>query len=84
MAVVFTERDHAFAALVTQQVLAAIEAKAQPKVSGQQAAVLLGICYATLKSQHIDEGDLFYIPGTKRFWRSDVEKLKRKREGLGL
>lgn len=82
MSVLLTERDYAIADLVTQKVLAAIEAKAEPKVSGQEAAEILGICYATLKSQHIDEGDLFYIPGTKRFWRADVLKLKRKREAL--
>lgn len=82
MSVILSERDHAIADLVTQKVLAAIEAKAAPKVSGQEAAALLGICYATFKSQHIDEGDLFYIPGTKRFWRSDVLRLKVKREQL--
>jgi hypothetical protein len=82
VSVVLTERDHAIADLVTMKVLAAIEAKQEPKVSGQEAAALLGICYATLKSQHIDEGDLFYIPGTKRFWRVDVLKLKKKREQL--
>lgn len=84
MTVVLSERDHAIADLVTQKVLAAIEAQAAPKVSGQEAAEILGICYATFKAQHVDEGDLFYIPGTKRFWRADVLKLKRKREGLGL
>jgi len=84
VSVVLTERDHAVAELAAQKVLAALEARAAPKVSGQEAAAILGICYATFKSQHIDEGDLFYIPGTKRFWRADVLKLKKKREGLGL
>jgi hypothetical protein len=79
---VLTERDHAIADLVTQKVLAALESKNKRKLSGQDAADLLGICYATFKSAHIDEGDIFYIPGTKRFWREDVLRLKRKREGL--
>jgi hypothetical protein len=84
MGVVLSERDYAIADLVTAKVLAALEAKQAPKVSGNEAAELLGICYATLKSQHIDAGDLFYIPGTKRFWRSEVLQLKRKRERAGL
>jgi len=84
MSVVLTERDHAVADLVTRQVLAALEAKQSPRVSGQVAAELLGICYPNFKSRHVDEGDIFYIPGTKRFWRDDVLELKRKREGLGL
>lgn len=82
MSAILTERDHAIADLVTQKVLAAMEAKAAPKVSGQEAAEMLGICYATLKAQHIDQGDLFYIAHTKRFWRADVLKLKRNREML--
>lgn len=77
-----TERDYAIADLVTQKVLAAIESKEVPKVSGQEAAALIGISYGSLKKQHIDEGDIFYIPGTKRFWRKDVMRLKRKREQL--
>lgn len=84
MSVVLTERDVAVAELAAQKVLAALEAKQAPRVSGQEAAVILGVSYPTLKGRHIDEGDLFYIPGTKRFWRSDVLGLKRKREGLGL
>ncbi len=84
MSVVLTERDYAMADLVTQQVLAALDAQLHPRVSGQDAAKLLGICYPTFKTRHIDEGDLFYIPGTKRFWRADILELKRKREAIGL
>ena len=81
-AVVLTERDHAVADLAARM-CGGSEARERPRVSGQEAAALLGICYARLKSEHIDAGDIFYIPGTKRLWRSDVLKLKRKREGVG-
>lgn len=82
MSVVLTERDHAIADLVTRQVLAELEAKQKPRVSGSEAAGILGICYAKFKADHVDVGDIFYIPGTKRFWRKDVLALKLKREAL--
>jgi exoribonuclease II len=82
MGVVLTERDHAVADLAVQKMLAALDERERPKVSGQEAAEILGISYATFKCRHLDEGDVFYIPGTKRFWRRHINELKRKREAL--
>jgi hypothetical protein len=77
-----TERDHAIAELAAQKVLAALEAREKPRMSGQEAARMLGLSYPTFKERHVDGGDLFYVGGTKRFARKDVLRLKRKLEGL--
>jgi hypothetical protein len=84
MSVVLTEREVALAGLAAQMVMAALEAKDRPRVTGQEAAGILGICYPNFKGEHVEVVDIFYIPGTKRFWRADVLTLKRKREGCGL
>lgn len=77
-----TERDVWMVDAIARKVKALMDAEQSPKVSGADAAKLLGLSYAKLKKEHIDEGDLFCIPGTKQFWREDVLKLKAKRELL--
>jgi len=80
MNVLLTERDLALANETARIVLAVLESKDSPRMSGQEAAQLLGISYYMFKNEHLDEGDIFYITGTKRLWRKDVLRLKHKRE----
>lgn len=80
--VILTEREHALADLITQKVLAAIQAETQPKVTGLEAAKILGISYSKFTVLHLDSGNIFRIPNTKRYWRRDVECLRNKLEAF--
>ena len=75
-----TERELAVANETARIILAVLESRESPKVSGKEAARLLGISYSKFRYDHFDEGDIFYIVGTKRFWRKDVLRLKEMRE----